>query len=43
VITSTVAALRCGLLKDDGGATVLVITGGNIDARHLRRLLGAIR
>jgi len=38
-----VAALRCGLLKDDGGATALVITGGNIDARLLRRLLGAIR
>jgi threonine dehydratase len=34
-----VAAFRCGLLKDDGRPAALVVTGGNIDGRHLRRLL----
>jgi threonine dehydratase len=34
------AALRCGLLRDDS-PTALVISGGNIDARHLAGLLAA--
>jgi threonine dehydratase len=34
-----VAAFRCGLLRDDGRPAALVVTGGNIDGRHLRRLL----
>jgi threonine dehydratase len=34
-----VAALRCGRLDPDGGRTAVVVTGGNIDAVHLRRLL----
>ncbi len=34
-----VGALRCGRLDPEGGRTVAVITGGNIDAVHLRRLL----
>ncbi|HEX5044762.1 MAG TPA: threonine/serine dehydratase [Candidatus Polarisedimenticolaceae bacterium] len=34
-----VGALRCGGLDPEGGRTVVVVTGGNIDAVHLRRLL----
>ena len=34
-----VAALRCGVLDPEVARTVAVITGGNIDAVHLRRLL----
>jgi len=34
------AALRWGRLDPEGGRTVAVVTGGNIDAVHLRRLLG---
>jgi threonine dehydratase len=33
------AALRCGRLDPEDGRTVVVVTGGNIDAVHLRRLL----
>ena len=33
------AALRSGLLAGDGRPLVLVVSGGNIDARHLTRLL----
>jgi threonine dehydratase len=33
------AALRSGRLSDDGRPTVVVVSGGNIDARHLTRLL----
>ena len=36
-----VAALRCGRLDPREGRTVCVVTGGNIDAVHLRRLLAA--
>jgi threonine dehydratase len=36
-----VAALRCGRLDPVGGRTVVVVSGGNIDAVHLRRLLAA--
>ena len=35
------AALLCGRLSDPGRPTALVVTGGNIDARHLARLLAA--
>ncbi|HEV8578667.1 MAG TPA: threonine/serine dehydratase [Thermoanaerobaculia bacterium] len=35
------AALRCGLLAGDGRPIALVVTGGNIDARHLARLLAS--
>ena len=34
-----IAALRCGRLDPAHGRTVAVVTGGNIDAVHLRRLL----
>ena len=34
-----VAALRCGRLDPEGGRTVVMVTGGNIDAAHLRKLL----
>jgi threonine dehydratase len=35
------AALRCGRLAGDGRPVALVVSGGNIDARHLARLLAA--
>ena len=35
------AALRCGLLAPDGRPVAVVVSGGNIDARHLARLLAA--
>jgi threonine dehydratase len=36
-----VAALRCGLIEAEGGPVAVVVTGGNIDARVLSRLLAA--
>lgn len=33
------AALRCGLLSTDGRPVVVIVSGGNIDVRHLARLL----
>ena len=36
-----VAALRCGRLDPEAGRTAVVITGGNIDGVHLRRLIAA--
>ena len=35
------AALRCGLLTPDGRPVAVVVSGGNIDAQHLARLLAA--
>ncbi|HSS77739.1 MAG TPA: hypothetical protein VLV54_13465 [Thermoanaerobaculia bacterium] len=35
------AALRCGLLTPDGRPVAVVVSGGNIDAKHLARLLAA--
>jgi threonine dehydratase len=35
------AALRCGRLAGDGRPMAVVVSGGNIDARHLARLLAA--
>jgi threonine dehydratase len=37
------AALRCGRVTADGRPIALVVSGGNIDARHLARLLAARR
>lgn len=37
------AALRCGRVTGDGRPIALVVSGGNIDARHLARLLAAGR
>jgi threonine dehydratase len=33
------AALRCGRITGDGRPVAVVVSGGNIDARHLTRLL----
>jgi threonine dehydratase len=33
------AAVRCGLLRSDGRPVAVIVSGGNIDARHLARLL----
>jgi threonine dehydratase len=38
-----VAALAGGLVAADGRPTALIVSGGNIDARHLARLLAARR
>ncbi|MFY9824559.1 MAG: threonine/serine dehydratase [Thermoanaerobaculia bacterium] len=35
------AALRCGRLTPDGRPVAVVVSGGNIDAKHLARLLAA--
>jgi threonine dehydratase len=35
------AALRSGLLRGGTGPSALVVSGGNIDGRHLARLLAA--
>jgi threonine dehydratase len=35
------AALRCGRLAGGGRPVAVVVSGGNIDARHLARLLAA--
>jgi threonine dehydratase len=37
------AALHCGRLAGGGRPVAIVVTGGNIDARHLARLLGNMR
>jgi threonine dehydratase len=35
------AAVHSGRIRDDGRKTVLVVSGGNIDARHWARLLAS--
>jgi threonine dehydratase len=37
------AAVRCGRVTTEGRPTALVVSGGNVDARHLARLLAAHR
>jgi len=37
------AAVHCGLLRPDGGPIAVVVTGGNIDAAHLARLMAGVR